>query len=818
MLKPQKSPPTSVSPIFHFTSAIPVPRQPLQKRHRINHKHTVNRLLFSMETDETDRVLPFQLQFDKPVASQVKIAEWNPEKDLLAMVTEDSKILLHRFNWQRLWTISPGRNITSLCWRPDGKAIAVGLENGTISLHDVENGKLLRSLKSHTVAVVCLNWEEEGQLIRDDSKISSSYEDRTSRFFPPAPRVPRMPGVVSGDTGFMDDSEDSYRELSNSSYQRFNILCSGDKDGSICFSIFGIFPIGKINIHKFSVPTPFIDKQTPRQILNSSIYKVSLSKDLCRLIVMCSGELNENTESRESQMVMQGMHSLVLDTSIFWKRKSELHQLAQQASNIEDLTEVMRASLSVMCKQWSDAMRTFHEKFDSLSTLIIDHALDSTPQEEFLSLLGGAQTSSAVHQFLVNSLGEVGVKRVLKVICGTAKELQRIVLDHLQPAAEIIGFRMGELRGLSRWRARYHGIGLDEMLINNATEKSGMILVQIERFMRVLSSVEQQFSNFFNWLLKCIKLLMQEPSDQLLPYNSELVVIFLKFLYDQDPVKQLLEVDHDIEVDLETMQRVKELVQFGGFSDCEYLQRTLAKEFQQMEDSFKEAFLMPFTTISRKMLCEDLLPLFPLPSSSSSASVSMAIPMSISYYEDASQAVSSHQTCQHSFVDHVCFQVPDEPFSDIANCIGVMRGFTHDLNSSKNGCTSLEAVLLYVPAGYECVDLSLYKDSQIVLLLNGASASSESSGDACMMIVQASELPFISISRFTDLNLWNLYQLKDSTVQLQMENEKVRNIPHSVIAPLAVSASRGVACVFAARKRALVYILEEDEEEVPDTE
>lgn len=54
-------------------------------------------------------------------------------------------------------------------------------------------------------------------------------------------------------------------------------------------------------------------------------------------------------------------------------RKNELHQLAQQASNIEELTEVIRASLSVMIKQWSDAMRTFHEKFASLSTLIIDH-------------------------------------------------------------------------------------------------------------------------------------------------------------------------------------------------------------------------------------------------------------------------------------------------------------------------------------------------------------------------------------------------------------------------------------------------------------
>ena len=33
-----------------------------------------------------------------------------------------------------------GRCITSLCWRPDGKAIAVGLDDGTLALHDVEVG------------------------------------------------------------------------------------------------------------------------------------------------------------------------------------------------------------------------------------------------------------------------------------------------------------------------------------------------------------------------------------------------------------------------------------------------------------------------------------------------------------------------------------------------------------------------------------------------------------------------------------------------------------------------------------------------------
>ncbi|XP_021294134.1 anaphase-promoting complex subunit 4 isoform X2 [Herrania umbratica] len=749
-----------------------------------------------METDETPRVLPFQLQFDKPVASQIKIAEWNPEKDLLAMVTEDSKILLHRFNWQRLWTISPGRCITSLCWRPDGKAIAVGLEDGTISLHDVENGKLLRSLKSHTVAVVSLNWEEDGQVIRDDSVNNSKYEDRTSCFFPPAPRVPRMPGLVPGDTGFMDDSEDSFQELSNSSYQRFNILCSGDKDGSICFSIFGIFPIGKINIHKLSIPTPFANEQATYRLLNASISKVALSKDLCHLIVMCSGELNQDeVELQEGQLGVDGMHGLhclLLDTSIFWKRKNELHQVAQQASNIEDLIEVIRTSLSVM---W----------------------LDSSPQEEFLSLLGGARTSPPVHQFLVNSLGELGVKRVSKVVCGAGKELQHVVLDHLQPAAEIIGFRMGELRGLSRWRTRFQGIGLDETLINNATEKSGILLVQVERFMRVLSSVVQQFSNFFNWLLKCIKLLMQEPSDQLLPYNSELVVIFLKFLYDQDPVRPFLELSEVvIETDMETLQRVRELVHFGGFSDCEYLRRTLSEEFQQMESSFKEAFLMPFTTISQKILCKDVLPLFALPSSP--ASMSVTVPMSVTYYKDASTAMSSYQTHEHGFIDYISFQIPGDSSLDIANCIGISKGFMHSLSNITEDPASLEAVLLSVPDGYHCVDLSLYKEGQIVLLLNETTAASESSGESCMMIVQANDLPFVSISRSSCINHWNLSQLKDSVMYLHLENEKVRLIPHSVVAPLAVSASRGVACVFAARKRALVYILDEDEDDISDTE
>ncbi|XP_010436458.1 PREDICTED: anaphase-promoting complex subunit 4-like [Camelina sativa] len=713
-----------------------------------------------MGSDEGENIIPFQLQFDKPIPFQIKIAEWNPEKDLLAMVTVDSKILLHRFNWQRLWTVSPGKPVTSLCWRPDGKAIAVGLEDGTIALHDVENGKLLRSLKPHTVAVVCLNWEEDGQSNMDKIENFSVYEDRTSRFFPPAPRAPKVPGLVAGDSSFMDDGEDSLAELSNTSFRKFNILCSGDQDGSICFSIFGIFQIGKINIHELSVPVQHLDEHASCKIINASIHKVALSKDLCRLVVMCTGELTDcDIKPKEEKFNVQdqhGLHCLAMDTSIFWKRKYELHQVAQQASNIEDLTEVIRASLSVMSKQWADAMKTFHDKFHSLSTLIVDNGLESSPQEEFLSLLGGARISPALNQFLVNSLGEV-------------------------------------------------------LLLNEATENAGLLLVQVQRFMMVLSSVVQQFSNFFNWLVRSIKYLMQEPNDQLSSYNSELLVVFLKFLYDQDPVKDLLElseVGDSIEIDLKTIGRVKELLQFGGFQDCDFLQRTLANEFQHMEYSFKTALLMPFTTISRKISCMKLLPLCPLQLSTTQTPT--PIPMSLTFYKNE---LSDDTPSQSGYTDYISFQIPNETFPDIPNCIGIAKGFKQNSNNEKNGYTSLEAVLLSVPNGYSCVDLSLYKDKELVLLLNKTSANSEGSGEACMMVVQTSDLPFISISRSSCLNQWELEDFKGSIVNLEMENEKVRKVPHSAIAPLAVSASRGVACVFAERRRALVYILEEDEDE-----
>ncbi|KAH9619258.1 hypothetical protein KSS87_007042 [Heliosperma pusillum] len=229
-----------------------------------------------------------------------------------------------------------------------------------------------------------------------------------------------------------------------------------------------------------------------------------------------------------------------------------------------------------------------------------------------------------------------------------------------------------------------------------------------------------------------------------------------------------------------------------------------------MESSFREAFNMPYATISKDITCQQLLPLFSFPSSP--PSIPCFIPASVSFYWDTAPDVPTCETSGESLVDYIAFQIPEWASSDVSNCVCLIRGIMDEVIDVRRGYCKQEALLLSVSDDFSCVDLSLYKERQIVMLMNER-ATSETNGDALLLILQADDLPFISIPNSSGVNIWKLDQLQGSVLPLPMETAKVRSIPHSVVPPLAVSSSRGVGCVFAAKKRALVYILEEDEEE-----
>lgn len=95
----------------------------------------------------------FSVLHDGPITSEAVMGCWCPTMDLLALVTQDGQLSIHRLSWQKLWTASLDNPVTAMCWRPDGEA-CLGCE------HAIQHVKIL-STNPATVP-----FEHRRQLIR----------------------------------------------------------------------------------------------------------------------------------------------------------------------------------------------------------------------------------------------------------------------------------------------------------------------------------------------------------------------------------------------------------------------------------------------------------------------------------------------------------------------------------------------------------------------------------------------------------------------------------------------------------------------------
>lgn len=91
--------------------------------------------------------------------------EWCPTMDLIAVLSTSSVITIHRFlTWQKLYSITNEDTkikFTCLSWRPDGKVLAVGSEDGVVQLYNIENGELVHKINNHSSYVTCIQWVQE---------------------------------------------------------------------------------------------------------------------------------------------------------------------------------------------------------------------------------------------------------------------------------------------------------------------------------------------------------------------------------------------------------------------------------------------------------------------------------------------------------------------------------------------------------------------------------------------------------------------------------------------------------------------------------
>ena len=96
---------------------------------------------------------------ERQVEIEVKLLEWSPKMDILAVGLFNGEVSLYRLNWQKIWTVSPPEECLceAFVWRPDGKVLAVGYSNGEIYILDIENNVPVH-INDIGGSVACLSW------------------------------------------------------------------------------------------------------------------------------------------------------------------------------------------------------------------------------------------------------------------------------------------------------------------------------------------------------------------------------------------------------------------------------------------------------------------------------------------------------------------------------------------------------------------------------------------------------------------------------------------------------------------------------------
>ena len=109
---------------------------------------------------------------------------WSPKMDIVAVAfLQTGDVTLYRLNWQKLWTLQgakrsktpegggtstselttgdPSAEVTALSWRPDGKVLAVGYDDGHLILLDIEVYLSGQSLQIMAISYYWQLWKRQ---------------------------------------------------------------------------------------------------------------------------------------------------------------------------------------------------------------------------------------------------------------------------------------------------------------------------------------------------------------------------------------------------------------------------------------------------------------------------------------------------------------------------------------------------------------------------------------------------------------------------------------------------------------------------------
>ncbi|KXZ44356.1 hypothetical protein GPECTOR_69g449 [Gonium pectorale] len=510
--------------------------------------------------------MAFSVLHEKALSQQVVLGCWCPTMDLLALVSDDGQLSVHRLEWQKLWVACPDAPITALCWRPDGKVLATGHRHGAVSLYDVEACELFRTLRAHHAAPIChLSWVQgvAPHPATATPSLHLAYRYRHTRFFPAPPPGREHGGGVAGGGGGGGKPPPAGAPAAGAAGpagggnggngaalplydwppppDSLDVLVTSDSSGAVSMSACGEVlvaalpsrgraadaggaPSAPVAGTSSSSPGDTAPPGSPRGEPPGALQTV-LSRDLSTLLVLshpaASGTAGDGTSPSPAAAAAAGAVGgaaaaaavlSVYDCGKLGSCQAEILELSLLGGLVAGRMEVATAALGTAARAWRAAAAELSKRMDEqLREALESHGHD--PEDivgELTCCLASGHVSAPLQSFLTSTLTEPGLRRLAKTVDSALQQVSQQLLEGVLPALQLVAFVVGELRGRARAADITQTLGLQERAVALAEVEAAKALVGTESLRQLVTRVAAQYRVFFTWLLKTLQSL-EEP-------------------------------------------------------------------------------------------------------------------------------------------------------------------------------------------------------------------------------------------------------------------------------------------------------------------
>lgn len=394
---------------------------------------------------------------DRAISSSVTGVAICPSMDLVALVLNHKSIIIQRLGWQRLCTLAPLHEseprISAIVWRPDGKVVAAGGEDGTVAFYQIGNepakGAVNRKAKNDTMGILV-------RRIATKAKIISLWWG-----------------------SWVDDKEP--RSLVSKKDEGSILLVGGCSGCVTLISSEGYFSIGRLAILR---PTDRVCNALAR-------------KDMYQCAAIGYSE-------EEEDIVSVGIANL----SQLAGKKAQVQRLGAEIAATADLLEALDTSFGKLKKYWVQGSNVCLSQkiLGPLKRLMEAHGetLYDFGWEYLWNAFSGAVPDDALMQFLGKELAGTSAKALQREYRNASASTRAEILNEIIPSLELLVNRLSEYRGVLRMKCHSSTTRINVQQYDTMFSFAEQMLSASAFLACVFDEFNERTLSFYEWLVGAV--------------------------------------------------------------------------------------------------------------------------------------------------------------------------------------------------------------------------------------------------------------------------------------------------------------------------